>query len=1714
MQSVSANDQSSPLPGYASAVLVDEGYETTVHRAVRTEDGARVILKVTKSEYPTARELARLRREFGILRALDVPRVPRAVALHEHGRGLALVMSDLGSRTLRSLLEERRLTVGEVLALAVSLSDVLASVHQARVIHKDVTPRNIVVDEATREASLIDFGISARLTYESPRLASPDALEGTLAYVAPEQTGRINRVVDLRADLYSMGAVLYEMLTGAPPFTSDDPTELVHAHIARDPVRPSERAPEVPAPLSDIVMTLLAKMPEDRYQSDAGLRADLAECARQWESSGTVEPFPLRRHDRATDLRQAQRLYGRERDVARLMEAFERARERGPELVLISGYSGVGKSALVSEIHKPIARQGGYFVSGKFDQMSRDVPLAPVVQVFRELIRQILTEPPAALAAWKRELTRALGANGRILTDLVPELELVLGPQPEVAALGAVEAKNRWSFAVQSFLGVFAAPDHPLVIFLDDLQWVDPASLKLIEMILRDTQSKHMLLLGAYRDNEVDAGHPLRTLLDDLHKEGLRSTDIHLGPLDEAMVSELVADTLTMRAADALPLSRVVFEKTQGNPFFVHQFLDELHKQGLLSADAAAGGWRWDIDAIQRAEVTDNVADLMIGRLKRLAPATQRALMLASCIGFKFTLRALATISEKTLGEAAAELWEALRAGLVLPMDSDYRLVEFDADTASSRGSSERVVVDFEVGYRFLHDRVLQAAYALAPDESKQQTHLTIGRLLRSQSGGVPRDAELLEIVHHLSRGAAGMTEPEERLDLAELCLRAGRKAKASTAYDAAASYLRTGAALLSDEDWERHYDVCFPLHAEAAECVYMSGDVARAEALFDALLPRVKTSLEQAGLYLLRSRMLASVGRFADAVKAGNEGLTALGRPLPLDGDLAAIFVEEEPQITEALRERGVASLASAEEATDPVIRAAEQLHAALVLPSFYAHQSLFGVLTVRRLKLILERGPTPDSSGAYANYGSLLAGFMGRVPEGMAVGKVALALNERLPNIRVTSLVKVAYATFAFMQAPMREVTPYYFEACEAGLQSGDFLTLGVACFLTSMYVFAAGYQLEEVLENTEKNLALCRRTRENLPIVVLTIVRQSILNLMGKTLSPSTLSSDDFDEEAFLATLDEVNHGNALFHMHVMRLRQRCLYGDFEGALAAADAAEQKAVFAPGDMHMTELAFYGAVALLRLPPAEDPAEAERRAALLRRYKRRMDELAAGSPRSFEHKRVLLEAEEARLAGDVAKAIPLYEQAMRLAHEDRFPQVEGLASELCASLYRGLGAEAAAGAYLARAYRAYAHWGAVAKTDAIELAHGDILPAEGSGRRTRTATAAKRTGTATSSLLERTSVGSLRDAALVVRAAQTISSEMDLPKVIERLMTIVLENSGAQSGALILSNEGRLVIKATFKTDPSEVKADEDLLVDDCPHIARSVVVYAARTLEFVVLHDVTEPGRFSEDPHIRGGGPQSILCLPLMHQARLLGVLYLESASMKGVFNAVRVELLALLSSQAATAIESAQLLARVRKAKEEVLRANERLEAEVAHRTEQLRRTNQKLSGANEQLERELEERERIEKERSALQEQVIAATRARLAELSTPLMPITEGIMVMPLIGTVDRERAELVMQVALEGAQRHRARMVILDVTGIKHIDAHAAAALFRVASALRMLGAEAVLSGISPDVATTLVGLGVDLTSIATTGTLQGAMAYALARAGGPGGRAAFGRR
>ncbi|UQA57237.1 protein kinase domain-containing protein [Polyangium aurulentum] len=1680
------------IAGYTFDVPVHEGVATVLYRGSRNEDGSKVAVKILRNAYPTWRELSGLRREHAILRELDVAGVPRALDLVEQERRLALVMEDLGPTSLADLLvTQGRLDPESALRIAIPLGRTLDELHRRRIVHKDMKPRNVMIAAGTLAPYLVDFGLAARISQET---AAPDVLEGTLAYIAPEQTGRINRPVDRRSDLYSLGATLYEMLTGAPPFNVTDEAEAIHAHLVRVPQPLHTRAPAVPKALSDVVLKLLEKAPEDRYQSARGVVFDLEECLRQLGATGTVEPFPLGRGDRVEEIRTSDRLVGRENELDALSAALERAKSGTTALALVKGSSGIGKSAMVRELVASRAGLCAAFASGKFDPMARSKPLSAVGQALRSLVRGALAEPKPMLEVRKRDLVAAVGSSGRLIADLCPELAILLGPQREPPALGPSEAKNRLALVMRRVLSAFARDGAPLVLFLDDLQWADPGSLDLLVRILSDPDTRNLLVVGAYRDDEVDAAHPLMATLDALSKAGVPLVDINLGPLSAQATTAIVAHALDAEPQDAEPLAAVAWTKTQGNPFFLSQFLRALHEDGLLVFDRAAGRFTWDLEQVKGAMVTDNVLALMARKVDRLAPSTRRALLLAACIGPTFDLWTLATLLEVTPSTAAASLWEALRDGLVQPLGADYRLLDSGADVPDG--------AELSVSYQFVHDRVQEACYALVPQEERAALHLAIGRQLIARAGGELPDDALLEVARHLNLGASHITDPAERMQTAMLDLRAGRRAMAAAAHEAAAGLFAAGRALTGEEGFERDHDGCFALWLEGAECEALSGEMDRAEALLDELLRHASTTLERARAEDVRVRMFARRGRFADAARVGLSTLAELGVTFPEgDAERGAAFGEAMGKLGEILADRRIEDLVEAETIDDPEESAIQALLLDSTIPAFYASPALYGLLAVEQVRRSLVHGHTVASPYAYSAYGYMLALILGRHAEGVAFGKLSLALADKQKSAAIAAKLQATFAQSVYVREPLSYAIGYFERGLSATLEVGDYNYLAATlCGISPMRI-AAGQPLEPLRAEIDRCLVLARRTHDVLATAATTLSAQVVSCLLGGTRGSMSLEADGFDEAAWRAGLDEKNHGLAIFYLHAYKLFLAVLYGAPEAAIAQHAEAERHSAGTAGTYWTVYIWFLASLAhLASARAAKTPEERSTSADAASAQRDRIAAFVASCPANFANKLALLDAERAAL--DEARwpeALDLYDKAIRLAHEHVLPHEEAIANELCGRFLLRRGRERAARGYLADAYRGFLYWGASAKARALAQELPEIVGAlniERRGATTRSQTIGSLSG---ATIFGRATTDSLRDAALVLRAAQTIAGEVVLSRVISRLMRIVVENAGAESGALLLSRGEELTVEATFQASPEIIQVGQRRPLEEHTELPEQVVLYAWRTREALSLDDAPSDARFAADRYLRAKKTRSILCLPVSHQGRPIGLLYLEHSSSTGVFTDVRAELIGLLASQAAIAIENAMLVEGVQAANEEVRRANERLEREVAERTRDLEKSNRELFATNALLARELDERAQAEAERAALREQMLDAQRARLAELAAPLLPISEDVLVMPIIGTVDAERAGQVMETALDGAQRFGARVMILDITGMRHVDTAVVSALLSVTRALELLGTQTILTGVRPSVAQAIVDLDADFTGIATLSTLRAGIARVL---------------
>jgi predicted ATPase/transcriptional regulator with GAF, ATPase, and Fis domain len=1496
------------LPGYE---LLEELCRTDRYalvRARRREDGGTVLLKAPHDARGSLAWL--IEREHRILREAAAPGVCRPFGLLRHGGVPWLVLEDPGGAPPAPAADPRR-DLASFFGLAMRLATVLSELHRRDIVLGSLSPRGILVHPATGDVCLVDLALAVDGSDARPPLPA-HLLGDALPYAAPEQTGRTGRTPDHRADLYSLGMTLYELLIGAPPFRSGDPLELIHWHLARHPAPPAAVDASLPEPLSGVVMKLVAKAAEERYQTALGLRHDLEICARAWAADGRIPPFALGARDVPDRLLVPQRLYGRDREVEALLGVFEAAADGPAAMVLVAGYAGIGKTALISELYRPILRQRGYFIGGKFDLVARNIPFGALIQAFRGLVDQLLTEGEERLALWRARLGEALGGSAGVLTEVVPELTRVLGPQPPPPPLGPAESQDRFRIVFQIFLGALAQRAHPLVIFLDDLQWADAATLGLLESLLTSGGVRHLLLIGAYRDNEVGPDHRLARTLEALGAAGARLHRLSLGPLGPPDLARLIGETLHREPEEVESLAHLVARKTGGNPFFVIQFLKALRDARLVAFDHDEGRWTFRTDAIATAGITDNVVDLMTGKIRRLSAKAQTALTLGACIGNRFDLATLATVSRQGREAAAEDLREALDEGLVLPAGE-----AFGAPGEAGPGETGA-----GVAYLFLHDRVQQAAYALIPDGEKPALHLAVGRLLLERWDPAAEE-RLFDIVNHLNLGSRLIGDGAERVALARLNLRAGRKAKASTAYQAALGYIRAGLDLLGEGHWESDYELMLDLHLEALECEHLCGRADEAERRFERLLARARTRLDRSRIYSQRVVQLESLSRYADAIRLGREALAPFGVTFPdSPAERTAALERELAAIETLVGGRPIDALVDLPVMGDPETRAVMGLLVTLHIPGYLLGDKPFTLLnTATMVRLSLTHGNSPESAYAYVLHAMLLALARGRYREAYEFGLLGLKVNERLPDpkLRARSLMNFAWAVSPW-RVPLEASVPVCRETFRVASDSGLFTEAAWALFNENWIDLLTARDLAAFAAGCAANLETMRRVR--MPHIADggEAVLQWARALQGLTREPGSLSDAAFDEEAY----QRVQAGNSLNLMFYFVAKLAVLYAfeAFEEACAVARRSAYIAEDFTGNIWDEQRTFYYALALAAAPGA-GPAEARRAAeAEVERLNGRLRAWAENSPKNFEAQHLLVSAELARVRGRDGDAVVFYERAAAAAAAHGRLRELALANELCGRFWLGRGNEAVGRVYLREARRRYDEWGAVGKVRHLESRHPFLFEGE-----TAEGWPARQGGAARPAGPEATPP----DLASVMKAAHAIAEELVLEEVLRKLMRIAIENAGAQKGVFLEERDGRLVVEAEAILEREEVALRRAVPLEASGEVPRTVVSYCRTTGESVVVGDALADGRFSGDPYVASARPRSILCVPVMHRGRLGGVLYLENGLTADAFTAERVELLQVLAAQAAIALENARLYEEAKQEAEQRRRAEETIRA---------------------------------------------------------------------------------------------------------------------------------------------------------------------------------------
>jgi predicted ATPase/serine phosphatase RsbU (regulator of sigma subunit)/tRNA A-37 threonylcarbamoyl transferase component Bud32 len=1460
---------------------IHESRNSLVYRGHKENESKNVIIKVLRTQYPTPSELARFRQEYRLIKNLTIDGIIKTYDLVEDADRYAIIEEDFDGISLKKFIKTKKPDVTSFLHTAIKISETLGILHKNNIIHLDIKPDNILVNEKSGAVKITDFGISAALTHANDEIYNPDVIEGTLAYMSPEQTGRMNRTVDYRTDLYSLGITFYEMLTGEVPFKSKDPMELIHSHIARQPTPPRELNPSTPPVISAIIMKLLSKTPEERYQNSLGLAADINECLNQLTQNNKIGMFPLATKDISTKFNIPQTLIGRSGEIEELMQSFERIDSGRCEIMLVTGNPGIGKSALINEIRKPIIAKKGFFISGKYDQFRRDVPYSSIIQAFQWLVKQILVQSDENLRMYKERLINALGNIGKVITDVIPQVELIVGKQPDIPGLGPEETQNRFNLVLRNFTNVFATKESPLVLLLDDLQWADPASLQLIKTIVTQRENIFLLFLGAYRDNEVSQSHPLIITLDEIRKKGVPINTIHLQPLKPEDVNALTANALRRDAKMTIPLGRLIYDKTNGNPFFVNQFLKTLYDERMIEYDSRSG-WKWDIEKITQMQVTDNVVELMAGKISKLPENTRKMLKICACIGNRFDLAMISLVSGTSIEKTLEYLTVAIEEGLV-----------------GLHGDN----------YRFHHDRIQEAAYSLIPEEEKAKMHYRIGRNVLATTSNENLFEMIFYIVDQLNNGRTLIRDQIDRTELARLNRMAGVKAKKSTAYGSAVRYLIMGIELLPEQSWEADYELTYSLFRERMECEYLTGNFEVAVSLFDIVTQNSKTVVDRANAYGIMVILYTNIGNYKEAIKFGLEGLDMVGHHLPKKpGKIHVLLGLIRLRLN--FGNRKIEDIVNLPIDTDPERIAIGDLSFGTGTAAYYVDTNLFTIIVIKLTTMFLKYGNIESAPPGWIAISPIIGSVLGHYNESYRFARAAMNLNEKNITLKFNCKVNYLFAYFSLhWTRHAREDMQYFREAYRYGLESGDLIFCGYSITCLFAYRVMMGNNLDDIFTEYRKYENFQLSVKDPL---VAGIFRENMwlyLNLKGLTETRSILNYGEYDEENEIKKYREANNFLCVFLHLLARIRIQYLAGNYFECVEIAVEMEKIIVVVIGSLFVPEFYFYYSLALAAKYKSVSAARKLEYRIKLAHNQKKMRTWAKFCPENFLHKYLLVKAETARCRGKHKTAVSLYDQAIKSARDNQYTQNEAIASELAALFMRETGNVNGAQEYMKQAHYGYIRWGATSKANDLMEKYSDII-----GETAKKAADIDKTIDTDSTTLKTGAAGiQTLDLTTVIKTSQTLSGEIDLRRLLSTIMKLSIENAGAQHGYLILENDAdkKLYIEAAGQTDET-VEVLKSIPFDDNDSLSEGIVNYVHKTGENIVLNDAASDQRFIKDPYIIANRPKSILCTPIRHKGAMSGILYLENNLTTNAFTPERLALLQILSAQAAISIENSRLI----------------------------------------------------------------------------------------------------------------------------------------------------------------------------------------------------------
>ena len=1477
------------FPGFDNIACTGETPEYRMYDATEIQTGEPALIKVIDAPGPSVYENARFLHEYGIIRDARIDGVNRILDIgqiaSEDGAPpcLALAEAAFRGKSLKEIAHQnhpRAMPVEDFHEIAVRMAEIVENIHRHNLAHRNLTPGTIYREEASGRLLVTDFGILSEASGARNRIHDAWVIENILPYISPEQTGRINRSVDMRTDLYSLGAILYELITGAPPFFFSDPMEIIYSHIARTPSPLAPVDDTVSTAQAEIIAKLLAKNPEERYQTGLGLKNDLLEWIKRERQGRKTDTFLLGSRDIRLRFTMPRILAGRSHETRMLKNAFERVASGKMEAVFVSGEHGIGKTSLIRDLGQTVAGRRGFFLAGKYDQMEKNVPYSAFSRAFETMVGQILASDEETIHRWAEKIQDAVGENGKIITDILPGMRRVIGSQPDLQTLDPEGLKNLLTKVARKVISALADKEHPVVLFLDDLQWADPASIDLIENITAYGGIRYLLFIGAWRNDGTNPNRDIRQTMAIIEQAGIRLAHLSLSPLDENAISEILAEWLRLPAPDCRPLAAVIHEKTLGNPLFVNQFIKTLYEEKLLEMEPS-GKWRFDFDAIRRIQATDNVFDFMAQKLAQLPPRERDIIAVCACIGSDLDMETLLAAVNQSAGRILSVL--------------------------------DRLVADGYLTFRqktyyFTHDRILESAYRLMPADKRTEIHYRMGKWageahLSSEKPIKP----IFFAADQLNLGQALMRGEEKRRLLTRINLEAGRRARDAAAFSAATNYFQAGIDALPDDAWKSEYKTAFGLYLHQMECRYITQDFGEAGRLFGIISDNARTPADKANACSIMVIQYTHQRFYREALELGTQALERYG--IRATTDIGAFRVLTELlRVKWLLRKTPIDSIPHLDVLKDSEMLAHANLLLAMGTPAFYTNEKLFAFIVLRGAREALQTGLTPHSSSTFIALAAIIQNTLGDYETGYRMGKMAIELNERLGNRRLAGQV---HHTFAFFiqhwTMHARHDLDVYRGVYRMSLDAGNLIFAGHGVNAAIDCRLMIGDPLDDILEESKQYEKLMNHINDPFISARFSENRQFARCLMGRTSDPLSLSGDGFDENAYFEMLLAENNIFGLCFALLYKLMVFYHHGRYEKARQTARTLDRHIEVPVGTLLLPLHFFYSSLALAEIARTKQGRQKRRILADIRKRQRRMKKWARLCPENFAHKHDLVEAAVVEISPDSRRgrfdqALKLYHEAIRGARQHGYTQEEAVACAKLGRFYLDRDVREEAALYLKKSHECFGRIKARALQEALEEQHPDVL---------RNAASKRETDAFPEEPFSPAAYAGSLDMETVMKVSRAISSEIVLDRLVEKVMDLSVTNAGAQKGFLVLKNDTGLAVEAGHDPDARPGRIERPVPLESCPGLSHAIVSYVFRSQEPVILADASREGPFQNDRHVRSNNCKSVLCMPLMNKGLATGVLYMENNLGTNVFTEKQIELLNIITAQAAVSLENARL-----------------------------------------------------------------------------------------------------------------------------------------------------------------------------------------------------------